>query len=89
MLLTAKHGHKQVSFDSTDMKDTYKHSGNMLVLANVFWKQCKDEYLQTLQQRRKWDSTEDNVKVGDIVLLRKKRRTPYKLSSRRCDTRVS
>lgn len=34
-----------------------------------FWKRWSVEYLHTLQQRRKWQSTIDNICIGDMVLL--------------------
>lgn len=38
-------------------------------LANVFWRRWTREYLPTLQERRKWNETRRNLKVGDLVLL--------------------
>lgn len=34
-----------------------------------FWKRWRLEYLNTLNQRNKWKSEEDNLKIGDLVLL--------------------
>jgi Family of unknown function (DUF5641)/Integrase zinc binding domain len=34
-----------------------------------FWKRWSAEYLTTLQQRNKWLRKEENVKIGDLVLL--------------------
>ena len=39
-------------------------------LANLFWSRWKREYLLTLQQRPKWNSSEHNLNIGDIVLLK-------------------
>ena len=36
-----------------------------------FWRQWRANYLPTLQQRPKWDSTKPEIKEGDIVLLLK------------------
>lgn len=30
----------------------------------------KNEYLQSLQVRRKWKDTQDNIQVGDVVLIK-------------------
>jgi hypothetical protein len=72
MLLTSKHGQEHAPFDGKDMKETYQAQWkHVQVLSNLFWSRWKEEYLQSLQQRRKWDSVQDNVKPGDIVLLTK------------------
>ena len=39
-------------------------------LADQFWVSWKRDYLQTLQSRRKWKYPSQNIKEGDIVLLR-------------------
>ncbi|XP_033119843.1 uncharacterized protein LOC117119135 [Anneissia japonica] len=41
-------------------------------LANIFWVRWKKEYLPTLQSRRKWYQDVPCLKVGDIVLIKKK-----------------
>jgi hypothetical protein len=38
-------------------------------LANEFWLRWKKEYVTTLQERKKWCTTKDNIKKGDVVLL--------------------
>lgn len=37
--------------------------------ANMFWRRWLHEYLPTLNPRRKWNQTDVNVKIGDIVLV--------------------
>lgn len=39
-------------------------------LANQFWTRFRSEYLGSLQERRKWSKDRDNLRVGDIVLLK-------------------
>ncbi|XP_033992881.1 uncharacterized protein LOC117488190 [Trematomus bernacchii] len=39
-------------------------------LANSFWKRWKQEYLATLQPRRKWTEEQPNLQDGDVVLLK-------------------
>ena len=39
-------------------------------LANEFWKKWRNEYLQSLQMRKKWNSPVRNVKVSDIVIIK-------------------
>ena len=36
----------------------------------MFWTRWKQEYIPTLQTRRKWQHEERNLKAGDIVLLK-------------------
>jgi len=38
-------------------------------LADVFWRRWLREYLPSLQQRQKWNSTKRNFAVGDVVLV--------------------
>lgn len=35
----------------------------------VFWKRWQNEYLNELQKRSKWQSTEKNLETGDLVIL--------------------
>lgn len=35
-----------------------------------FWKQWSDDYLNTLQQRNKWKEERENVRVGQLALLK-------------------
>ena len=39
-------------------------------LSDTFWKRWRTEYLQTLQNRRKWQADVPNLKPGDVVLLK-------------------
>ncbi|KAM9463019.1 uncharacterized protein Hap1MRO34_016877 [Clarias gariepinus] len=39
-------------------------------LADEFWSRWRNEYLNTLQSRRKWRGTCRNLQAGDIVLLK-------------------
>lgn len=51
----------------------YKKQWKMVqVLSDLFWKQWKDNYLNTLQSRRKWQKQEVCIKDGDVVLLKDK-----------------
>ena len=42
----------------------------VLQITQAFWKRWSHEYLQTLQRRAKWHNIENNVKIGDIVLIK-------------------
>ena len=37
---------------------------------NEFWTRWKKEFLQTLQERRKWDGQQRNVSTGDVVQIK-------------------
>lgn len=39
-------------------------------LADNFWYRWRREYLPTLQNRRKWNSTQPDIQEGDLVLLK-------------------
>ena len=39
-------------------------------MLNVFWSRWKNEYLQTLQVRSKWNENNREVSMGDIVIIR-------------------
>ena len=42
-------------------------------LSNVIWTRWRKEYVQSLQQRVKWNSARRNLKRGDLVLIVNKR----------------
>lgn len=65
-------GDPSICFD-LDLPDMYKKQWKMVqVLSDLFWKQWKDNYLNTLQSRRKWQKQEVCIKDGDVVLLKDK-----------------
>ena len=39
-------------------------------MAAEFWKRWKREYIQSLQERQKWQQKTQNLKVNDVVLLK-------------------
>lgn len=43
-----------------------------------FWKSWTAEYLNKLQQRYKWKSRQENIKIGDLVLLKEENINPNK-----------
>lgn len=45
-----------------------------------FWKKWSAEYLHTLQQRQKWRTTQANLAIDDVVLLKDDRLPPAKWS---------
>ncbi|PFX22147.1 hypothetical protein AWC38_SpisGene13323 [Stylophora pistillata] len=38
-------------------------------LVRLFWKRWREEYLSTLNTRKKWREAKENLKVGDVVLV--------------------
>lgn len=73
VLLTQKVGLNQALSSSMDLKDMYKSQWkHVQALSDVFWKRWKEEFLQNLQERRKWESKQENIKEGDLVLLKDK-----------------
>ena len=38
-------------------------------LVKIFWKRWREEFLATLNTRKKWREKKDNLKVGDVVLV--------------------
>lgn len=45
-------------------------------LVQQFWQRWRTEYLQSLQNRSKWSKVEENLRVGDLVLIREDFETP-------------
>jgi len=41
-----------------------------------FWQRWSPDYLQSLQQRQRWQRTSPNLQPGDILLLREDNTTP-------------
>lgn len=39
-------------------------------MAQQFWKRWSREYLHQMQQRQKWSKSSNNIKLGDIVIIR-------------------
>lgn len=73
LLLTQKPQCVSGIVDSLDMKDMYRKQWKRVqLLAEMFWKRWKSQYLQLLQNRRKWTDPQRNFTSGDVVLLRDK-----------------
>ena len=51
--------------------DLYSHRRRRWVqnIVNEFWCRWRKEFLQSLQERKKWTNTKRNLKVGDIVIF--------------------
>ena len=73
MLLQQRTNGDPQSCANVDLKEIYReHWKQVQVLSDIFWKHWQNEYLRTLQTRRKWPIEHSNVKPGDVVLLREK-----------------
>ncbi|VDI17670.1 Hypothetical predicted protein [Mytilus galloprovincialis] len=70
-LLTTKTVDCDEDFSHLNIRDVYTTQWKFVqVLAEQFWTQWRREYLQTLQSRRKWQQTQENIKEGDTVILK-------------------
>lgn len=49
-------------------------------MVQQFWKRWSTEYLSTLQHRPKWMTKEQNLKIGDLVLIKEDNYPPLKWS---------
>ena len=71
MILTQKAGAAPVPEGTFDLKDIYKKQWQHVQnLADAFWKRWRQEYLSALQVRKKWTHDKDNIKEGDVVLVK-------------------
>ncbi|XP_061187504.1 uncharacterized protein LOC133195627 [Saccostrea echinata] len=70
-LLTQRTSADVQPFVDLNPKDMYKEQWRRVqYLAERFWNRWKQEYLQTLQPRRKWQCDKTNLNRGDTVLLK-------------------
>ncbi|XP_061823021.2 uncharacterized protein [Nerophis lumbriciformis] len=54
-----------------NVKDIHsKQWRQVQLLSDRFWKRWKQEYLSTIQPKRKWYAERPNLQVGDLVLLK-------------------
>lgn len=71
MLLTQKASVVSAPPGDFELKDLYKSQWRQVQgLADCFWKKWRQEYLATLQTRRKWKGERPNIQEGDVVLLK-------------------
>ena len=70
-LLTTKTNDCVDDFSNLNTRDVYTSQWKFVqVLAEQFWSRWRREYLQTLQSRRKWQQTQENIHEGDLVILK-------------------
>lgn len=71
MLLTQKAGAVPAPEGTFDMKNICKKQWqHVQSLADAFWKRWRQEYLSVLQARKKWTSDKENIKEGNVVLVK-------------------
>lgn len=71
MLLTQKTDIDEQPAGDINVKDLYRSQWKRVQhLAGLFWSKWRRDDIQTLQVRRKWNKVEDNIRVGDIVMLK-------------------
>lgn len=59
-----------VPFDKMVKEDSYRRRWrHVQYIADVFWQRWLKEYLPSLQQRTKWQTTRANLKQGDVVMV--------------------
>jgi hypothetical protein len=47
-------------------------------MVETFWKRWSEKYLHTLQQRTKWKIEHENLKIGEIVIIKEDNLPPQK-----------
>jgi hypothetical protein len=47
-------------------------------MVEKFWKRWSEEYLHTLQERRKWKIEHENLKIGEIIIIKEDNLPPQK-----------
>ncbi|XP_077055258.1 uncharacterized protein LOC143706807 [Siphateles boraxobius] len=73
MLFTQKTDTLTAPLGYFDLKDLNRSQWKQVQnLADHFWKQWRQEYLATLQPIRKWQTSQPNLQVGDVVVLKDK-----------------
>lgn len=70
-LLTLKSEFQEQLVEPLDLKDMLRSQWKRAKhLSDTFWCRWRKEFLQSLQKRIKWKSDQDNISVGDVVILR-------------------
>ncbi|KAG1674653.1 hypothetical protein GQR58_015022 [Nymphon striatum] len=65
-LVSTAQGYVNVKVDALTMMMRWKQ---VQYLTNLFWRRWLNEYLLLLQRRQKWVARQENLKIGDIVLM--------------------
>lgn len=71
VLLTMKFVDEEQPVADLNIKNLYKSQWQQVrFLADKFWVKWRRDFLQSLQARRKWMSPQENLKEGDVVLMK-------------------
>ncbi|KAJ8014077.1 hypothetical protein DPEC_G00036510 [Dallia pectoralis] len=71
MLLAQKDGRSPAPPGDFNDKDLFRSQWRQVQsLASKYWSRWRNEYLPTLQSRRKWNEARRNLQKGDLVLLK-------------------
>lgn len=71
MLLTQKASVAPAPPGNFELGHLHKNQWRQVqMLADSFWKRWKQEYLSTLQPRRKWTEERNSIQEGDVVMLK-------------------
>lgn len=70
MLLTQKVSTPPPPGDFTDRDLLTKQWRQVQALSNMFWRRWRQVYLSTLQGRKKWTKSHQNLQEGDVILLK-------------------
>lgn len=71
ILLTHKQPLNDALLSNFNAKDMIRHQWKLVQgLSEEFWAKWSKEYLHTLQSRQKWHVPTDNLRIGDVVLMK-------------------
>ncbi|GFY77568.1 integrase catalytic domain-containing protein [Trichonephila inaurata madagascariensis] len=62
----------------TSIPESYERWSLIQRLRDTFWAHWSSEYLNELQRRTKWTDVKENLKVGQLVLLKNASQIPMK-----------
>ncbi|XP_069110180.1 uncharacterized protein [Argopecten irradians] len=71
ILLTQKQGEPLEHTSNLSLKEMYTSQWKQVqILSDIFWKQWRSRYLDTLQPRRKWKTEQPDPQINDLVLIK-------------------
>ncbi|XP_033731561.1 uncharacterized protein LOC117321171 [Pecten maximus] len=71
ILVTQKQGDPLEPASNLSLKEMYTAQWKQVqILSDIFWKQWKSRYLDSLQSRRKWKTEQPSPQINDLVLMK-------------------